>query len=355
MKQIHEIVGRAGFRINTAGLTTPYNCSKIGDMKVFVTGGTGFIGSHLIDSLLAQNKFEIYALVRDPDNLKWLKGKNIQGLQGDLLSIPELPSDLDYVIHLAGSTKAHKSADYYTVNQSGTASLFQALSSQGLRPKRVIYLSSMAAAGPSKPGHPVKESDPPQPVSAYGRSKYQGEVEALRYAENHPLAIVRVGPVFGPRDRDFLAYFKFLKMGILPSFGSSSSQMSVCYIKDLIRGLQLCFEASLESGEIFNLADPVPYTWDEFGKTAARFLGKKPKQIKFPLPMVYAIAFISEFVDLFKKKPGILSKEKIGEMRQNAWVADTLKAEERLGFRTNYSLEDGLEETIGWYKDHSWL
>ncbi len=324
-------------------------------MKVFVTGGTGFIGSHLIDSLLAQNEYEIYALVRDPHNLKWLEGKNIHSLQGDLLSIPELPTDLDYIFHLAGSTKAHKSADYYTVNQSGTASLFQALSAQELHPKRVIYLSSLAAAGPSRPGNPVRESDPPQPVSPYGRSKLQGEVEALKYAQDYPLIIARVGPVFGPRERDFLSYFKFLKMGILPSFGSSSHRLSICYVKDLIRGLQMCLNAGLKTGEIFNFADPTPYTWDELGKTAAPLLGKNPKQIRLSLPIVYAIAFISEFVDLFKKQPGIISKEKISEMRQSSWVADTHKAEEMLGFRTNYSLAEGLEETLSWYSQHNWL
>ena len=331
------------------------NCSKIMGMKVFVTGGTGFIGSHLIDSLLTQNENEIFALVRDPNNLKWLEGKNIQGLRGDLLTLPELPPDLDYIYHLAGSTKAHKSASYYTVNQSGTASLFQALSSQGLRPKRVIYLSSMAAAGPSKPGFPVKESDPPLPVSSYGRSKLQGEMEALKYDQDFPLTIARVGPVFGPRDRDFLSYFKFLKMGILPSFGSSSSQISVCYVKDLIRGLQMCTSADLKTGEIFNFADPIPYGWDDLGKTAAQLLGKSPKQIKFSLPMVYTVAFFTEFVDHLKKKPGLISREKIAEMRQSAWIADTGKAEEMLGFQTKYSLAEGLEETLSWYSQQGWL
>jgi nucleoside-diphosphate-sugar epimerase len=131
--------------------------------------------------------------------------------------------------------------------------------------------------------------------------------------------------------------------------------MSVCFVRDLVRGLQLCLPAELESGEIFNIADPTPYSWDEFGKTAALFLGKSPKQIKFPLPLVYSIAIFSEFIDLFKKKPGIISKDKIGEMRQDAWVADTSKAEKMLGFRTDYSLSAGLEITLDWYLKNNWL
>jgi nucleoside-diphosphate-sugar epimerase len=229
------------------------------------------------------------------------------------------------------------------------------LKTQRIQPKRVIYLSSLAAAGPSRPGQPVKESDPPSPVSPYGRSKLQGEVESLKFAGEFPLLVIRVGPVFGPRDRDFLSYFKFLKMGILPSFGSGSSLMSVCYVQDLVRAMRLCQSAEPATGEIINIADPTPITWDDFGRTAAQFLGKSPKQIKIPLALVYTIAFFSEFIDKFKKKPGIISLDKIGEMRQNAWVADTHKAEKMLDFRTDHSLAAGLEVTLQWYTDHNWL
>ncbi|MBW1790178.1 MAG: NAD(P)-dependent oxidoreductase, partial [Deltaproteobacteria bacterium] len=94
-------------------------------MKIFVTGGTGFIGSHLIDSLLHENGMEIYALVRDLRNKKWLEGRAIRCLEGDLTNLPSLPQDIDMIFHLAGSTKARKPADYYTANKEGSASLFQ--------------------------------------------------------------------------------------------------------------------------------------------------------------------------------------------------------------------------------------
>ena len=117
-------------------------------MKALLTGGTGFIGSHLAELLLDKSA-EIFALVRDPHNLKWLKGLNIHLLEGDLLSIPSLPSDIDYVFHVAGLTNSSDVADYYTVNQQGTASLFKSLHDQKILPKKIICLSSLAAAGPS--------------------------------------------------------------------------------------------------------------------------------------------------------------------------------------------------------------
>ena len=99
-------------------------------MKAFVTGGTGFIGSHLVEAL-SRMGIEVFALIRNPKKLKWLKGLNFHILKGDLFSIPSLPGNLDVVYHLAALTKATKAKDYYTVNQQGTASLFESLMLRG--------------------------------------------------------------------------------------------------------------------------------------------------------------------------------------------------------------------------------
>lgn len=324
-------------------------------MKIFITGGTGFIGSHLVDSLAAQEDTEVYALVRDLNNLKWLEGLNINFLEGDLFTIPALPTDVDTIFHLAGSTKAHKSADYYTVNQEGTASLFQALNMQGLTPKKVILLSSLAASGPCYQGNPVKECDEPCPVSPYGRSKLEGEKEALKHKDKFPVTIMRVGPVFGPRDRDFISYFKFIQMGILPKIGSTQQLFSLCYIKDLVKAMRLGMEAELESGEIFNIADPHPYSWDEFGRVASQVLNKQLKSVRFPFFIAYLVSFFSEISSKIRKQPSILSRDKLKEMKQEGWVIDTKKSADRLSFYPDFTLLEGLQETLGWYLEHGWL
>jgi nucleoside-diphosphate-sugar epimerase len=324
-------------------------------MKVLVTGGTGFIGSHLVDSLLQEKNLQIYALIRNLQNKKWLEGRRINFLQGDLMSIPRLPKDIDFVFHLAGSTKARKSADYYTVNQAGSASLFKTLDAQGVHPHRLVILSSLAAAGPCREGRPLKESDSSRPLTPYGKSKRQGELEGLKFKERFPLVIARVGPVFGPRDRDFLVYFRFVKKGILPTFGSDSHRISICFVRDLIKALKLCAHAGVESGEIFNIGDPQPYTWETFGRTAARCLGKRARLLRIPLPAAYLTAFTAEIAAKVSGRPGILNRNKIREMREDAWVADMSRARERLGFRPDYSLERGLQETLDWYRREDWL
>lgn len=324
-------------------------------MKIFITGGTGFIGSHLIDSLIQDNSMEIYALVRNLHNKKWLEGRAIRCLEGDLKNLPSLPQDLDIIFHIAGSTKPRKSVDYYTVNQEGAASFFQALAERDIKPKKLVLLSSLAASGPSLAQHPVRESDPPHPLTPYGRSKLAGEQEALKFKDRFPLVIVRVGPVFGPRDRDFLSLFRLIKKGIMPSFGPSHSLISLCYVRDLVNGLKHLMLADTQSGDIFNIGDPTPYSWNEFARIAGHILGKSPRSIRIPIPVAYLVALAAEIGVKLTGKPNILDRNKIKDARQDAWVADMDLAQNTLGFKTQYSLEAGLKETLTWYQEQGWL
>lgn len=323
-------------------------------MKILITGGTGFIGSHLIDFLMDKGS-EIHALVRDLDRLKWLEGLNIHLLKGDLFSIPPLPSDIDCVFHIAGLSKAINVADYYTVNQQGTASLFHSLHSQKISPKKIIYLSSIAASGPCLNREPVQESHQPHPLTPYGESKLLGEVEALKFKDVFPIVIIRVSAVFGPRDRDFLTYFKWIKKGILPSLASKQRLLSLCYIKDLTQAFYLCSQKELKSGEIFNIANPNPYRWDEIGEAAGQVMEKPLVKVKVPLPLVYFASLISEMGSKIRKNLNIINRDKFKEMKQEGWIANVEKAANELSFHPQYSLQEAIRQTINWYLRHNWL
>jgi nucleoside-diphosphate-sugar epimerase len=298
---------------------------------------------------------EVFALVRDPHNLKWLEGLNIHLLKGDLLSIPSLPSDIDYVFHVAGLTNSSNMADYYTVNQQGTASLFKSLQAQKIFPQKIICLSSLAAAGPSLDGSPVQENNPPHPITDYGKSKLMGEAEALKFKEVYPTVILRAPAVFGPRDKDFLYYFKWMKQGALPTLGSKQRYTSLCYVKDLIRAFFLCYQKELESGEIFNIADPNPCSYELLGELAGQAIGKKLKKVKIPIPIAYLIALIGDLGGRINKKPSFINLEKFKRLNQRSWIADMKKTKEKLSFQPQYSMRDAVQETVNWYMKHNWL
>jgi len=326
----------------------PYN----GAVKAFLTGGTGFIGTHLTDLLLAKG-WEVCVLARNPDKESALREKEVRLLRGDLFSIPALPAGLDIVFHLAGKSRSLNSADYYTVNQEGTASLFRFLGRLEDRPK-VILLSSQAAAGPSLDGRPVKESDPPRPVSPYGWSKLRAEQEALRFRDEFPIAIVRACSVYGPRDRDFLTYFKLVAQGVVLSLNEERAA-SLIYVKDLAEALLLCAGARLPSGEILNIADSLPYKWDELGTAAAAAMGKSCRKVKLPKSVFYLLSLLYEAGYRLTRKPGAFNRDKYRDLVQPGWLLDVGKAAELLSFRPRFSLEKGMRETISWYIAERWL
>ena len=187
-------------------------------MKALVTGGTGFIGSHLTEALIRKG-VQVRCLLRKTSDLKWLKGLPIEFVHGDCndkTSLEKAVRGVDWVFHLAGVTKAIKEETYFEVNGLGTENLIHACLENNPRLQKFIYISSQAAAGPSRNGCNKKELDPCEPVSFYGRSKRVGEELVLTHAHELPVLILRPSAVYGPRDKDIFAFFKCLSRRIKP-------------------------------------------------------------------------------------------------------------------------------------------
>jgi dihydroflavonol-4-reductase len=322
-------------------------------VKAIVTGGTGFIGRHLIDRLLAQGG-EVWALVRDPAKAAEFEKKNVRPIRGDLFSIPPLPGGFDLVFHLAGCTRSLDSASYYNVNQAGTASLCRALAGAARNGFKLIVLSSIAAVGPSLAGRPIREDDPPHPVSSYGRSKLLGEQEALKYRDKFPVIILRPSAVYGPGDRDFLQYFRMIKRFVFPVV-RKQKVASLCYVKDVAEALALSALNEVRSGEIFNIAAPEAYNWEQVGDAAVRAMGIRARKVAVSLEVLYAASVASEVRSRLTGKISLFSRDKYRELTQTGWVADTAKARAALSFEARTALEAGMEETIAWYEQQGCL
>ena len=326
-------------------------------MKALVTGGTGFIGSHVTDALIEKG-VQVRCLRRKTSDLKWLKGLPIEFVHGDCndkISLEKAVQGVDWVFHLAGVTKAIQEETYFEVNGLGTENLIHACLEKNPRLQKFIYVSSQAAAGPSRDGFNKKESDPCEPVSSYGRSKRAGEEWALAHAHELPVLILRPSVVYGPRDKDGFAFFKCLSRRINPCLLGPDRHISLCYVHDVVRGILLAAETQTKSGEIFFLSDGKDYRMEEIGDIVAQAMGIDALRIRVPMQMIRGIACLSEVLSKFSKKPSLLNRDKAEEMIQKDWVCDITKAKTLLGFEPAVALSEGARLTVEWYKKEKWL
>ena len=319
-----------------------------------MTGGTGFIGSHLAEALLDRG-VQVRCLVRKESDLKWLKGLPIEMTFGDCrdrTSLREAVKDADRVFHLAGITKAVKEKAYFEINASGTENLIRTCLENNPRLQKFIYVSSQAAAGPCRNGDKKRESDQCEPVSAYGQSKRMGEELALAHAHEIPLVILRPTGVYGPRDKDFYTLFKWVSKRIKPCF---SGKVSLCYVQDVVQAILLAAESQTKSGEIFFLSDGTDYLMREVGDVFARTMGVRPLSIPIPKWLIFGIASLSEYLSSLSGKPPLMSKGMAEQIVQKDWTCDITKAKTVLGFTPQYQLSRGAKLTYQWYKNQKWL
>jgi nucleoside-diphosphate-sugar epimerase len=323
--------------------------------KVLVTGGTGFVGGHLVDALVKKG-YEVTCLVREKSDQRLLKDLNVRLTFGDVTkkdSLTEAVKDVDYIYHLAGVTRADSKKTYETINFFGTKNLIEICEKVNPQIKKFLYMSSLAAAGPSQNRIPVKEDDICHPLSDYGKSKLKGEGALKRYNKKIPITIVRPCAVYGPGEKDILNFFKCIKMGFMPLLGGKKRYVVLGHVKDIVNGTILAAESKY-SFETFFLAGDSIHTWEEIGEIISKVLGKKSKQFTIPYALLNLGAYISElFLGLFKIGP-TFNRQKLREIRQD-WICDIKKAKKLLGYTPTVTLEDGMKEAASWYSVNGWL
>lgn len=209
-------------------------------MKVLVTGGTGFIGSHLVDKLLAKN-YDVRCLVRKTSNLRWLNGKNVKLVEASLFdaaSLEELVAGVDYIYHVAGNVSAKNLEAYMQGNCQATINLIEAALKFTPNLQRFLFVSSQAAVGPAlAQSEPSTVDTPLHPITDYGRSKAAAEESVQKYVGKLPFTIVRPPAVYGPRETEIYAIFKMIKLGIMPYMGFNKKILSIVNVFDLCDGI----------------------------------------------------------------------------------------------------------------------
>lgn len=323
----------------------------------FVTGGTGFIGSHLVERLLSRG-YTVRCLVRTPKKLGFLKGLPIEIFEGDLFSGAALEQGIKgatHVFHVAGVVAAKKKEDFYRYNRDGTRNIVEITARVNPNVKKFVYISSQTAVGPGDGTTPVSESTPTRPITTYGKSKLASEQEVFKFKEKIPVTILRVAAVYGPRDTATFDYFKSAHMGLELMIGFRDTYVSLVHAHDIVSGIVQAGESENSAGKIYFLGSEKFYTWSEIGYVTRHVLNKKLLRIRVPKPFVFVVAGISGFISSFKEKPSVLNFEKAYDLIQDNWCCDITKAKTELGYKQEVTLEDGVRETVKWYLDNKWM
>ena len=326
-------------------------------MRAFITGATGFIGSFLAEDLIKKG-YQVRCLVRKTSNLHWIKDLNVEYHYGSLLDRESLQkglADCQYVFHLAGLTKARSEQEYFQGNFEGTRRLLDAALSYKGKIKRFIYVGSQAAAGPSPSLTPIDENHTPRPLTYYGKSKLAGEEYVQKHAADLPITIIRPPVVYGPRDTDVLEFFRAVSKGIIPRLGKQEKYVSIIHVRDLNRGIIMAAENPGAAGQIYFIANQQPYSWKAVAQTTLNLIHKKGFHISVPIFLMKIVAAVSESIAALSGKPALVNRQKVIEMEQDYWTCSAEKARQQLGFVNEINLEQGIAETLNWYKEHKWM
>ena len=338
-------------------------------MKILITGATGFIGSHLAESLIQDGHGVRCLYCRDEDTT-FLALLGCDLLEGDLRdsdSLEKAVRGMDCVYHLAALSRYDATLeydDYYKVNVAGTRLLLEYSRRHGI--KTFVYISSIEGRGLSQDGKPLTEESPSYPRNIYGKTKFEGEEVCREFYKKYQLNIKIVIPptTYGPREYLILQrIFRPVSKGFFVLFGKGDALIEFCYIKNQIRGIKLVAEKG-SPGESYIVSDERSYAFKDVILEMARQMEKKVFLLKIPYPVAWMMAVFFElaskifkFYPFYVKETGRppLSRPTLQWAAKSAIYCDISKIKKELGYKQKYSLKEGLRESIKWYREQELL
>lgn len=311
------------------------------------------MGAHLVAALQARGA-EVTVLVRSParaEALGWRGVRQVRGALDDAAALREGCRGADLVFHLAGRIAARDLAEFRAANTAGTAAVLAAAAASP--PSRFVLVSSIAAAGPTRPGARLETGAEASPVTDYGRSKL--EAEALVRAARFPWVILRPPPVYGEWDREFLRLFKTVRSGFAPLFGAGTQELSAIYAGDLAEALLAAAQSPVAAGGSFYSAHPELLTSRGVALAAARALGTTARPVPIPPPLARGVLWAIGTAARLAGRATILSADKANEFLAPAWAVSSEPLTRATGWRAATDLETGFRRTVAWYRERGWL
>jgi len=322
----------------------------------FVTGGTGFVGWHVANALVAGG-WSVRALARGgPARRTGLEELAAEVVPGDLASpVEELCRSLAgcaAVLHCAGLVRARTLDEYRVVNVLGTERLLEA-AGRACPEAVFVYVSSQAAAGPAREGRAVLEGDPPRPVSDYGLSKLEAERAVARRWTGAGI-VLRPGVLYGPRDRGLLTYFRMAQRGVVP-VPAARSRVQIGSVEDAALGIARAAGRQDLAGRIGFLCDPDPVTVLEVARLVASSGDRRVRFLQVPNAAVRLAGFLETLRERVTGESRPFNADKTRELLAGDWLCDPGPMQRDLALPPPTPLEDGLRKTWEWYREKGWL
>lgn len=329
-------------------------------LKIAVTGGGGFLGSHLLPFLSTEG-FDTACLARGgkkaafPDSAAVIKGDCL-----DQRSLMPFLEGRDVLIHMASVLFAPSWQSYLESNVKSARNILAAMAAlpEGSRPSRVIFISSLAAAGPCAKSPGLDEGAAPAPVSAYGWSKLFCE-RLFQEALGDRALILRPPIIYGSGDKGLLPMFKSAAKGIGVSPGARPFPVSVIHADDMARAIILLLKN--KASGLYHLNDGKEHDMGAFCEAMGKAQGKKVRVLRPPLAVMGASAALcSAWAAAAAKAAGVLklpapkapqwNLDKYREARRPGWLASAARIKREHGFSPRIDLESGMDEAVQGYR-----
>jgi len=294
----------------------------------------------------------------ESDDLTWLEGKDTDLIFGDCTDRDSLDraitSDLDYIFHLAAVMNAPVDEIYDSVNYHGTKNVVDLCLDKKVELKRFVYVSSFAASGPSGKNEIKDETSLCEPATEYGRSKLKTEKYLAQFCEELPYTILRLGLVYGPRNRNgIFSLFQVVSWRIRPIL--NNARTNVVYVKDVATCMLLAAQSNKAIFETYCVGENRIYSFREVAEAVSKAFGGRMLSIPVSIPLLFGAGMVLQLLGTITRTKPLLDLRRMSDMRHRYWMYDTSAVSRDLGYETGFELSEGARETVEWYRRQGWV
>ncbi len=325
--------------------------------KTFVTGGTGMVGSHLIERLVKEG-YRVKALVRASSDTALLDSLGAEKCVGDMMDAPEklkaMVADCEYVFHVAAMVDDWASReDMYRANVTATQNLMDACAGGVL--KRFVMIGSMAVLGMGTQTDLDETAPYVYTGDNYNYTKIEAEKLVARYAAEKKFPAITLRPpyIYGPRDRQFFPrVFTALRDKTFMYIGDGHNPFTIVSVHNLVEALALAAKAPAScEGQIYQITDGAAITRRELVEMICDLVGYQKPAKSVPVGLASALCPVFELIGKLLKKTPRLNKFRFKFMVPHMTFKID-KARRELGYNPPRKQREALKEAILWYVEH---